>query len=230
MSKKRFARISIDAAADDRLTKSDYRVLIVIAAHANDRLECWPSQEVIKGVLGWKHNSQVSNAVKRLVKFGWLIKETRKAKKGHFGNNKYRIVLESPLFGQKTTVSSDSETVVKKPSPSSPHNETDSSPVNEMTSSLPSETNRENKHKKKTDWPCAGARLRGPAPVQVFPILTHELQSLGLSAIDAGHCLQDIASDTYSEIERGLQSGSMTSKQAALIAMEASYGEMALQH
>ena len=69
-----FAKIPLEVFGDDRLSKTDLRVLGVLFTHADTNGKCWPTRDRISEMTGL-HISKVSDATKRLVDYGWLKKE-----------------------------------------------------------------------------------------------------------------------------------------------------------
>ena len=84
-----FAKIPIEVARDARLSKTDYRVLIVLFAYTDESGMCYPKRETMSEMTGLD-TRKISASTSRLQSFGWLEKH---GNGGRSSPNKYRITL-----------------------------------------------------------------------------------------------------------------------------------------
>jgi hypothetical protein len=105
MTGERFAKIPLRAARMSELAASDYRVLIVIAAHAN-RGEAFPSLATIAELAGIDRRNAPAR-IKKLEHAGLIRRERRIDDQGDYGSTLYQIVLQGgDIRGDDTPLSS----------------------------------------------------------------------------------------------------------------------------
>ena len=85
--------IPLRAAREAGLAGCDYRVLIVIASHANERGFAWPSLKTIAS-LARTTVPKVSPAIKKLEAAGLLRKQNRVTARGDWNSNVYQVLLQ----------------------------------------------------------------------------------------------------------------------------------------
>lgn len=87
MQQSKFAIVPMAALCDARLTFRDLKVLIALLSYANKKKQCHPKRKTLAEDTNLTE-SRVSVATKRLVEFGWLVKE---GDGGRSRPNQYRI-------------------------------------------------------------------------------------------------------------------------------------------
>ena len=93
-----FWKYDLDAPfmSDKSLSKNDIKVILVLAAHARDKKECWPSRATIS-----KHTKidpiHISETLKRLEASGYIKREFRPGKTSYYNIPK---PLTEPVMGQ----------------------------------------------------------------------------------------------------------------------------------
>ena len=92
-ARERFGMIPLRAAREAGLAGCDYRVLIVIASHANERGFAWPSLKTIAS-LARTTVPKVSPAIKKLEAAGLLRKQNRVTARGDWNSNVYQVLLQ----------------------------------------------------------------------------------------------------------------------------------------
>ena len=84
-----FAQIPLQALNDDRLNRADIRVLTTLFSFASIQDPvCWPSRAAIAARCGIRSLALISQALSRLVRFGWITDIKRRR-----GSSVYRLLV-----------------------------------------------------------------------------------------------------------------------------------------
>jgi hypothetical protein len=100
---ERFAKIPLRAASVVTLSASDWRVFVVIAAHANGAGRANPSLQLIAS-LAHIERRNVSRAITRLEIAGRLRRRRRKRGPGLWDRSSYEVVFDGPSEPAEQTI------------------------------------------------------------------------------------------------------------------------------